>query len=238
MHFSNRESTFAADPGSLFENNYETSINLDDLFENFVSLQEAKSEWICNLDTIDLQTARWFYSGQMLTMGPFLGARFGWLNQRFNLSSLPIDATDFVRSNHRSKSWFAGPRAGIDMNWILGYGLRATGSLAGSLLYQRQRATTSGTITETENGVLVTQPLDLKNTYRHVRTQSEMGLGLGWGTYLAEDAFHIDFLAAYEFHLWAKQNVMRSSIDSSYRGFSPPGDLMYQGLTLTMRIDF
>ncbi|MEL7432046.1 MAG: Lpg1974 family pore-forming outer membrane protein [Chlamydiota bacterium] len=235
LHSSEDTKTFAPNTpnGILFPNNYATQVSI-----NVVPLpaliSQAKTRWECKLDVLDLETARWFYSGQMLTMGPFLGARGGWLDQNFDLSVMYDSETDFRRNMHKSKSWFIGPRAGLDMNWILGYGLRATGSIAGSLLYQRQKAEAKINPVGADEDVFGF----FKNTYRHVRPNAELGLTLGWGTYLAQEAYHIDLAAGYEFHYWAKQNAMRTNIDAFYGEFSSPGDLMYHGLTVTAKFDF
>jgi hypothetical protein len=67
---------------------------------------------------------------------------------------------------------------------------------------------------------------------------AEMGVGLGWGSYLYCQKYYIDFSARYDFALLWEQNVMRSFASSLAGRADDIGDLSLHGLTLTGRFDF
>ena len=100
-------------------------------------------------------------------------------------------------------------------------------------MYQRQRARF-----DIENSASSTYTNGLvKNTYRHVRSNTELALGLGWGMYPMEE-FHFDVFAEYIFQQFEGQNVNRTNVDSLSGSFSSPGNLSYHGLTFTAKVDF
>ncbi len=204
----------------------------------------VSSKWGCNLDILDFELERAYYSGRMLTFRPFMGPRLGWLKQRLTMKAndLDDDPDILLTSKNKSTSWFMGPRAGVDLRWILGWGIRLTGSTGASLLYQRQTVKSKYSDLTDPDATFKS----LKDAFfRHIRPNAEMGMGLGWGTYVMNNTWHFDILAAYEFHYWWKQNVMptanlrnpffnRAAVSDQVL----PGDLAYHGLTLTLRLDF
>lgn len=236
LHFTTRSNTFAPNTtnGSLLNNSFSRDVLTNAAFDNQLVTQ-AKSKWKVKMDLMDLSTTRWFYSGHMFTMGPHMGVRGGFIDQYMDVSVIESGSTAFSRAKNKSKSWLIGPRFGLDMNWILGYGLRAYGKATRALLYQRAR-------TEANNASLDnTNTADsgiFKNTFRQVIPNSELSLGIGWGTYLAEDAFHIDILASYDFQVIEKQNLMRQNTDALDGTYHKAGDLTSQGLTVKVQFNF
>ena len=68
---------------------------------------------------------------------------------------------------------------------------------------------------------------------------AELGLGVGWGSYLRAYDFHIDVSADYDFMIFWSQNMIRKLLDDTLTGTSPSSaDLYVHGLTVTGRFDF
>ena len=66
-----------------------------------------------------------------------------------------------------------------------------------------------------------------------------MGLGMGWGTNLAKNRFHLDFEAVYDFQAFWNQNYMNDLGSFPSLGFGSGGDdLYFHGLTFRTRFDF
>jgi len=200
-----------------------------------------RTKWKVKQDTIDTELGRAYYSGRMFTIHPFYGTRMGWMKQKINFFAIPqnpnFETQEFL-SRSKMKSWFVGPRAGVDAKFILDWGFRFTGSAAASLLYQRQkvRASLYDAFQVNPNWGTV------KEKYRSVTPNAEVGAGFGWGSYLMDNSWHLDILAAYEFHYWWNQNRIRETLTKN-EWVGPgepvaPGDLFYHGLTLTFRLDF
>jgi len=201
------------------------------------------SKWHLAMDIADLYAARAAYQGRQLIISPFAGLRALWVRQ-----SLAIDFTEQARtrvflpsqpiqSYNRSNSWAIGPRLGLQSSWLLGLGLRLEADIAASLL-----ATKYTTIFHREDAASTHQtPSNLTlsmNNYTSVRTVLEMGLGLGWGTYLCNQKYFLDFLAGYDFSAYYNQNMMRRLMDQVVAGTSSGSDLYLQGISFKASFNF
>ena len=178
-----------------------------------------------NLDLIDATLSRPLYQGRMLTLSPSCGLRGAWLRQKFE-GVLAVSADD---SHSNSNSWFVGPRASVAAHWMLGWGFRFEGDMGAAILFQQSE-------TNFRNDVDSYTTSDNQNSLAPV---ADMGLGLGWGTYLDNQNYHLDFVATYDFMNWWGQNLIRGVADTINSGIgAQPGDLQISGLTITGRFDF
>ena len=178
-----------------------------------------------NLDLIDATLSRPLYQGRMLTLSPSCGLRGAWLRQKFE----GVAATSSHDSHSNSNSWFVGPRAGVAAHWMLGWGFRFEGDMGAAILFQQSETNIRYTSTSYTTS-------DDQNSLAPV---ADMGLGLGWGTYLNNQNYHLDFVATYDFMNWWGQNLIRGLADTAIEGIgSQPGDLQISGLTITGRFDF
>ncbi len=72
-----------------------------------------------------------------------------------------------------------------------------------------------------------------------VRPQLDMSLGLGWGTYLQDKKYYVDFSIRYDFLLLFQQNMMRKLADQMISAIgAAPGDLYVQGVNIRASFDF
>ena len=203
----------------------------------------VSSSWHLGLDLIDAIASRPFYQGQRMTVSPFAGLRSALIRQSMEvnlteasaLGNLPAQP---IESRTRSQSWSLGPIAGCEGRYLLPMGFRFQGDFAASLLY-----TSYTSIKHSEDIASTTfnpgpYKASLKD-YNTVRPVAEMGLGLGWGRYLFDGNYHIDFSASYDFKVFWSQNMMRKLMDDTLTGTSAsPGDLFLYGLTVAGRFDF
>lgn len=199
------------------------------------------SEWKLSMDIADLKAGRPFYQGRRALVSPFVGLRSAWIRNAVNVSletsSLynPLAVPTLTSSNH-SNSWSLGPRAGLDFHAILGEGFRIQGNLATAALY-----TAYTSVKHSENSLDgdSTFRVSEDGTYSTVRPELELGLGLGWGTYLCGEEYHIDFGADYNFLVFWGQNLIRRMMDEVVAGTGgSSGDLYLHGLNITARFDF
>jgi hypothetical protein len=202
----------------------------------------VSTNWRLNLDMVDASLSRPFYQGRKLTVTPFAGLRALWVRQNYRISavvpnSLPVAGGTLV-SHNNSHSWAVGPRAGMQGHWLLGWGFRVEGDMGASALFTRykvqHRESSFDSTVAADSG-----PSYQYHRYNTVRPMTEMGMGIGWGSYLDCQNYHIDIAANYDFNVLWGQNVMRRLVDDYSNGSgSEPADLHYQGLTLTARFDF
>jgi hypothetical protein len=192
-------------------------------FSTTANLTGLSSKWRTNLDILDATMSRPFYQGRYLTIVPFGGLRGAWIRQNLRLAGTSTVFSSPVSHNH-SNSWAVGPRCGLQSHWLLGWGFRVEGDVAGSLLYTRYTS-----VTHRDDTTNFTVGFNEFNT---VRPMADMGLGLGWGSYFDCQNYHFDLLATYDFNVMWGQNMIRYAANQgqSYAGLQP-ADLHLQGLT-------
>jgi hypothetical protein len=179
-----------------------------------------------------LEIGRSFYVGKALIVKPFIGGRSFWLNQKFNASYV-IDSVNKI-SHNSSESWAIGPKIGVNSKWLLGYNFRLFANLDIALTYQRFKAKT------TQSNPIEDSFIEIASkSYGLLTPQLTIKPGIGWGSYFNNNASHIDFSLSCDFsHFWY-QNAMRNLKDASALLIdSNFGNLMFHGLTITMRFDF
>ncbi|MBU6383525.1 MAG: hypothetical protein KGR16_04350 [Verrucomicrobia bacterium] len=203
------------------------------------------SKWHYALDIADLQLARPSYIGTRFTLEPFCGLRGLWIRQSMNIradaihNSLGGAIPAQRQARYTSHSWAVGPRAGLNGNWHLGYGMRLIGDGSASLLYTRYTKVSQNVQSPDITSLPVSTELD---DYGALRPNLDLSLGFGWGSYFYCRRIHLDLSATYDFSVFWEQNMMRylasltSSISSHPAG--APANMYIQGMTLKGAIEF
>lgn len=187
----------------------------------------VSSSWRMNLDMIDAMFSRPYYQGTQLTVSPYAGLRALWIRQTLSATI----GNDTARAN--TNSWAIGPACGTEGHWLLGMGFRFEGNATGALLY-----TQYSTLAYSYANVVDVKASAKNTNINTVRPVAQLGVGLGWGSYMYCQKYYIDFSARYDFNYFWNQNMMRSYV-SNLNGFDDDiGDLYMHGLTLSARFDF
>ncbi len=211
----------------------------------------ATLNWHDKMQLLDFGLARCFYVGKRVTMNFMMGARAAWFTDKLQMNGSNAGGTQYFTSVAKTQSWGLGPRIGLDSMWVIGGGFRVDGRAAGSLLFTRYtRLNYDSTTTLKGDGTAVPAgfqvvDLDLSTSgcsngkYDVMRPNAELGLGFGWGTYCCDNEFHFDIAARYDMQVFWDQNMVRTVVESvnNATGWNPR-DQFYQGLTLTLRLDF
>lgn len=215
---------------------------------NTPTIREVKAKWGLDFNILDLEFSRPFYSGKELTFAPHFGLKGGWIDQSLICTSTDTLAVPVlaVNSDYASNSWLIGPRAGLYTNWMIGEGFRFFGNAAVSMFYQK-----FDDIKVTEpNAADAAQHIGSFTLNSHgVNTALEFLIGLGWGTYFDHNNWYFDLAVGYETQVYFEQNMMRylEELRKTQTGggylnnlgiVTKPGNLMFQGLNVTMRFDF
>ena len=202
------------------------------------------STWNLALDLADVTASYPFYLGKRIIINPFVGLRGAWIRQSLiiALTESTIDilsplTPQPIHSRTYSHSWAVGPRIGGNSTYLLPAGFQLEGSIAASLLYTRYTSVKHSESAANINLLPLHQ--SLKN-YGCLRPAAELGVGLGWGSYISSGDYHIEFSADYDFAVYWSQNMLRAIMDEFCFGSTngSPGDLYMQGLTVTGRFDF
>ncbi len=194
------------------------------------------------LDAVDLILARPSYYGHRLIITPAAGGKLGFLDQRLRTKTkLIASPAEEVPVQYDTDTWFLGPKLGIDIEWILGYGLKSLSSFSAALLYQKQKLRADFYDISNVNDNL----LDLERNFLFFHPNFQMAIGLSWGAYSSRYAFHGSLFALYEIDYYLAQNASRAAtLENFYaNGLNPAssghlGDLLFHGLKAGFRCDF
>lgn len=221
----------------------------------------AAATFRSHLDFVDAEIGRKYFVGKQLIFRPAFGARGAWILQSLHVNynypafnPLLTDQTDVriaeredVNIYKRVHSWGVGPRIGLDMDWMAGYGIRFMGSGYFDVLYTRYHVQDkTSLIALAENiaaGLLKpgqSSNFTEKERLSAIRAHFDTELGFGWGSYFLSDDWHIDLSATYGWQIFFSQNMFRKTLNRGIptHYFSPLGSLFIQGLTITARLDY
>lgn len=204
--------------------------------ESAETLTSAKGIWKLRYDIIDLHLGRPYYTGTNLIFKPEFGLRGGWINQNFK-AEYTTDAALLYYSKSTQHDWLIGPRASLGMDFLLGCDFVLFGKTALGLYFQK--ITNKYKMIDHDASTIQTT----RSQKCFLTPNLELGVGLGWGTYFADNSWHFDVRLGYDFLIYWNQNHMRRLADKSdYSDLetteSAAGNLMMHGLTLTVRFDF
>lgn len=240
-HLSNSlPSTLAAGDRVWIPNDWFSSLSVS----SQAQAAALRTHWKLNFDMIDLGLCRPFYEGQYFTVRPNVQMRALFIRQLYRIDA--YNAADLAAppafSLNRSQSWALGPAVGGDARWLLGGGFHMKGRLGFSLLFTRYLKLAHKEFDSSFAGAAAAPVNGSLAKYNCLRSITELGVGAGWGSYFADQRYHVNFSACYDFALLWAQNMMRetvSSLQSSLFGYpDPSGDLHLHGLTVDARLDF
>jgi hypothetical protein len=194
------------------------------------TVTDMKASWRFKYDVIDLLFQRPCYIGKSLVINPTFGARGIFISQRYD-----IDYGSIGHSQNKSDSWGVGPRADVQLNWLLNSGFYFFANSSLGLYYQHINTQSEQVIFSVASNAMKLK--QIKNT---MIPNIELASGLAWGNYLSNEKWYLEVLIGYEFSMYYQQDTMRKLVDTSHntRNFEGIGDLKMQGLIASMRLDF
>jgi hypothetical protein len=203
--------------------------------------ENFSSRWKLKMDIMDSYFSRPFYLGLKLTAEPFIGARGGWISQKYNLpstapSQFPDELIHFANNNH-SKSWLVGILGGVNTNWILIDFFRIYANFSAALMYQKFKVFNNQLITLQESSLF---KHSLQNNINSITPNLDFSAGLGLGSYLFSKRIHIDLTVGYDFVIYWNQNVIAYTIQGLVNGGAgyAMNNLMIHGLSGSLQLNF
>lgn len=197
------------------------------------------SKWKLGMDLLDFLLQRTHYVGTKLSARVFFGGRATWIDQKFNMTTTLDQANEIGITSFNvrrlSDSWALGPRFGMDLNWMLGWGFSLFSKMAGDISYTKYTKIRFNQDELNNAG----QPGSSGSwKVAQLRPHAEAGFGLGWESYFWDNGFHIQFIATYDFNVWWNQNMMRALCGNLYLFGEGHGNLYTHGLDLKVKFDF
>ncbi len=188
--------------------------------------QSAEAKWSLHFNVLDLELGRNFWISKWLTLRPFVGMKFSWLDQDFDVEYEKIFATP----NFQTKVLFdldqfgVGLRAGLDSTWYMWKNWAVFGELAFTGLWNDFDSKRKDLFSNGSNPFQTI--LNLHDSNHLVSVVLEWALGLRFETAFHHDDFMFMLQAGWEQQVWFNQNqfILMPTASSA--------NLNFEGLTL------
>jgi len=191
---------------------------------------------------LDFLAQRPFYFGKKLTANFAMGLRAQWISQNYSWSSSEIiihmgesPHTETVNTDVSAASgqtsWSLGPKFALNTNWLLGYGIKILGNISQSMLYTSYNTGDNLSFTRADGTTSSTSMIGLHN-YGTVSPVTESFLGLAWGSYFCDSAFHMDLSVGYDFNVYWNHNMVFAATSQT------ESNMYIQGMNIQLRFDF
>jgi hypothetical protein len=221
------------------DSNVQTNIAIPELqgFSTYY-VEEAKAKWSLNFNVLDLELGRNFWVSKNLTLRPFIGMKFDWMTQDFDVTyddlsdadGALIEGDDY-KLDFDQKQWAVGLRAGLNSAYYMWTEWCIFGELAASGMLNDFDSSRKDKFSSVES--------DLNYVQNHVARDShsvsavlEWSLGLRYEHMFHNDDFLFSLQAGWEQQIWFNQNQFVFFQNSG------PADLSLQGLTIKAAMYF
>ncbi len=223
--------------------------------------RDIRENWNLDLNLIDIELGREFWTSKYLTLRPFMSLRIAYIDQNFVLEhkggswSINDNALqDIPLSNHvRLENDYKGVglRAGLDSVWHIGCGCGIYGNLAASIIYGRFSVDHQERLRGTEKPFAKMRILEAEEHFRASRGILDLALGVQFNRVFCDCCYTFTARLGWEQHLFFHQNqlwrVVR--VGDEFNPDSPfitgenvfhhrRGNLDTGGLTLTFKFEF
>ncbi|MDN3506070.1 MAG: Lpg1974 family pore-forming outer membrane protein [Simkaniaceae bacterium] len=238
------------------------------IYGSVLYASDIESHWKLNLNLIDIELGREYWTSKFLSFRPFVGLRVAHIDQNFEIlhkggswsaqQTVGVSVQDAYNNEIDLENDFKGVgiRSGFDTTWNFGCGWGLYGNFAASVVYGRF------SIDQDEDIRLATTPFDkikvleAKESFKASRAMLDFALGIQWSTMLCECQYGLTVQLGWEKHLFFHQNQLwrtnriGDSADavSLFAGlpnnsgenvfFQRRGTLDTQGFTLSVQFEF
>jgi len=203
---------------------------------------DVKSHWELDLNLVDLELGRKFWSGKRLALRPFIGFRYASIEQDYDVEYKGGDFTplnDKVKMDNDFTGF--GIRAGLNSVWNLGCGWGIYGNLALSSVYGRFKVEIEEEARESQSPYDKTKYTDYKRHFRANRLMTDLAIGVQWSALFCECQYGFTIALGWEQHIFLNQNQLyrlnRFELNIPFIE-QLHGDLDTQGWTLSVTFDF
>ena len=245
--FNNDVSNYTRAPhqGALFPTwiNPDTSSNIDGTaIPTDMYVEKANGKWDVELNIIDLELGREFFTSKYLTLRPHMGFRYVRLDQQWHVN---YEGGNWLGTNYKynvrnsNDFWGFGLRGGFDTQWGLGGGFSIYGNFALSLLHGHFHISQENYL-RNSNSRQRTDQMGFNNRKRVGRAVTDLAMGIRWDKMFADDRFHLGVQFGWEHHMFWGQNQMWQMVNSYQPALHYKGndEFTTQGWTFAARFDF
>ncbi|MBS0628876.1 MAG: hypothetical protein JSS30_01470 [Verrucomicrobia bacterium] len=195
-----------------------------------IAASSLRSQVKLHLDRCCAYVGRPTYFSERFLLNPFFGLNSWWSSQDVNLTFSFLNGqrgTSFTKSGF----WGIGPYVGINAKGLLWCGIYMIGNIGTSFMFNSFNKYRVVNNFPTAN-YLNTETIGRNpSNYWLIHIMLENALGIGWGSYLCDQAYHVDFGISY----YTNTSYLLSYVFS--RG-NPTREFYYQGLSVRGQFDF
>jgi len=179
--------------------------------------RDIEADWKVDLNFVDLELGRAYWTSKRLSLRPFIGLRFLNLKQDYDLEHkggswsprMAPTQDPFTGEVSLSNDYQGiGLHSGIDSSWNFDCGWALYGNIAANVVYG------SFNVTHKESNRLAISPyskieiLDAKAHFRASRAIVDLALGIQWSALFCECQYGVIARLGWENHLFLHQNQM------------------------------
>lgn len=217
-------------------------VNSEDTFTSSSEKAHFRSKMRLHYDVLDLEMAHWFFRGAAFSFCPHIGLRTLRVEESFKASYIMDVSLDSAAG--RAKNYFEGYgiTAGLDMQYRLPCNFTLFVRSAGSHIWGRTKIKHEDAVSLSSGSFV--DASDIKETTREGRFMAELHAGISWATQICE-LYPVFFELAFDQTYLFNQHRFFTCVMGNLFGQSYPtyqhkknGDLMLQGGSLTMGIEF
>lgn len=180
---------------------------------------EAEAEWKLHFNVLDLELGRNFWVSKHLTLRPFVGMKFSWNDQDFNVKYKREHSRGHRRDHHRDHDRehhrelkldmdldqnAVGLRSGLDTAWYMWKRLCIFGDFAVSGLWNDFDSHRKDHVHRRDDSHVTLN--NIKKDFHQVTAVLEWALGLRFVTSFRDDDFMFMLQAGWEEQIWFNQN--------------------------------
>lgn len=215
-----------SDDDSFVQNNIAFPFNGFNPISGF--WREAEADWSLHFNVLDLELGRNFWISKWLTLRPFVGMKFSWLDQDFDVEyENGITATfDRVKMDMDLDQTAVGLRSGINTAFYMWKKWSIYGDFAINGLWNDFDASRKDSFVFPGSAIEVTNN-KIKRDSHAVTAVIEWALGLRFETAFHNDDFMFMLQAGWEEQIWFNQNqfiispvMAQTSTDLNFEGLT------------------
>ena len=205
-----------------------------------------------DLNLVDFELGREFWVGKRLAFRPFVGLRYSSLDQDYTQElkfATPFGSYNTIK--HRNDFTGFGARAGFDTSWILGCGFGFYSNFGANLLVGRHRLNNTETNRSASAPFTKSKFTEVSDSFKVGRFIADLGVGVEWSSLFCDCQYGLTISLGWEGHLFLNQNQMWKMTNTTSNFEQPAstqinvvqidkvrGDLLTQGWTLAMKLEF
>ena len=203
----------------------------------------AKGSWDLHFNAIDLELGRNYFISPYLKLRPHVGFKGTWQDIDYSAEAryFPEQGIDnLLKMKNDQDYWGIGIRAGLDTAWQFDNNWSIYGDFALSALWSRYDVDRKDTMNQLDNlapDAILNTPFNIihtENDFHTIKGVLEFGIGMRGEWWFSCERFHILLQAGWEEQIWINHNnLLHIEFNEANHG-----DMILQGLTMKLRLDF